>query len=76
LHPSQQSLLLRRLALLEVELALFLLRLIELELIPRRFGLLAVELAEVLPCLMDLRRLPKRLGLSVPMQAKAVSILT
>jgi hypothetical protein len=47
-----------------------------LELIPRRFGLLAVELAEVLLSLVELRRLPKRLGLSVPMQAKAVSILT
>jgi hypothetical protein len=69
-------LVLRKLALLEVELVLFLLPQIDLELILRRFGLLAVGLAEFLPSSVELRRLPKRLGLSVPMPTKEVSHLT
>jgi hypothetical protein len=44
----------RKLARLEVELALFLPRLMELRLILRRFGLLAVGLAEVLLSLVEL----------------------
>ena len=45
----------RRLALLAVELALFLPKLVELELVPRRFALLEAELALFLPSLMELR---------------------
>jgi hypothetical protein len=45
----------RRVGLLEVELALFVPQLVELELLPRRVGLLEVALVLFLPSLMELR---------------------
>jgi len=76
LHLTQPSLLLRRLALLEVELTLFLPNSVEFGRLPRRFGLLTVGLALFLLRFVELRCLPKMLELPVPMWANLGSHLT
>jgi hypothetical protein len=64
------------LALLEVELTLFLPNSVEFGRLPRRFALLEVELALFLLSFVELRCLPKMLELPVPMRTHRVSSLT